>query len=154
MAESSLRDSCVYFAQSAKTGLVKIGSTTRIYSRLYSLGPKADGIRLLGTMPGGLRHERDLQRLFSHFRERGEWFLPSPLLLEFIAANVDPGSAKFTKPDKMFFRIDPLLRREFRAEVHRRGWLIEDRVADLIRRDLDGLRRKPKVEPEPEVAAV
>ncbi len=52
----------------------------------------------------------------------------------------------------MYVRIDPLLRREFRAEVHRRGWLIEDRVADLIRRDLDGLRRKPKVEAEPVTA--
>jgi hypothetical protein len=77
----------VYFAEALLTGLVKIGFTTRINARMKMLEDDYDTINLLATTEGGKAREREIHGIFNGVRIKDEWFAPSPLLLEYIAAN-------------------------------------------------------------------
>jgi hypothetical protein len=79
----------VYFAESLKTGLVKIGHTTQIKTRMQFLSVDERRINLLGVTDGGLAREREIQANFARFLVKYEWFLPSPLLLEYVAVNCE-----------------------------------------------------------------
>jgi hypothetical protein len=85
--EHGLHPSLVYFAESLKTGLVKIGHTTRLRRRLQSLSVDERRINLLGVTDGGRAREKEIHDNFDRFLVKHEWFIPSPLLLEYIAVN-------------------------------------------------------------------
>jgi hypothetical protein len=74
----------VYFAQASRTGEVKIGFSTQVHNRLYSLGNlRWSEMTLLGWIPGGPKRERKMHAKFDEFALGAEWFEPAPELLEF-----------------------------------------------------------------------
>lgn len=73
-------DSVVYVVEAVGLGMVKIGTTRDIEERLSDLRYAAPtGLKLLMTMPGGLREERALHRRFAEHRSHGEWFHHEPI---------------------------------------------------------------------------
>lgn len=76
----------VYFLQERGAGAIKIGTSANVEKRIRSLGRiMPHELVLLVTMPGGHRIEALAHGLFKRARIRGEWFLPVPELLEYIA---------------------------------------------------------------------
>ncbi len=74
------RRSFVYFAQAPGGGSIKIGYSSELARRLKELDCVA-----LATFPGNQLDERELHARFEHIRVDGEWFQPTPELLDFIA---------------------------------------------------------------------
>jgi hypothetical protein len=79
----------VYFAESLKTGLVKIGYTTQLNHRMQYLSVDGRRINLLGVTDGGRAREKEIHADLDRFLVKSEWFLPSPLLLEYVAVNCE-----------------------------------------------------------------
>lgn len=82
-------DSYVYFIQE-EGGLVKIGVAKDPDRRLKDL--RAGNPRelvLLGTMRGGRDVEFELHNTFASYRERGEWFRPTKVLIAMATARMD-----------------------------------------------------------------
>ena len=81
--DSHKHETLTYFLESG--GLIKIGSTNNVARRMYHIaGQSPLPINLLGTC---LADEKDLHDLFASFRHHGEWFIPSPEIMEYIEAN-------------------------------------------------------------------
>lgn len=79
----------VYFVQAETLGLIKIGVTNDTARRLGSLQTfSPDRLKLLGLMicPARGSLEAWLHNRFADARSHGEWFNPTPALVEFIAA--------------------------------------------------------------------
>lgn len=75
----------VYFAQAGEDGPIKIGTSEQVDRRLKSLQLSCpQKLRLLGTVFGGHKLERELHRMFEAHRIQGEWFRAGPDLLEYI----------------------------------------------------------------------
>lgn len=76
----------VYFAENAADGLIKIGTSSNLEARLYGLRKPRKGvfhdIRLLVTTEGWLAKERAYHAHFTASRVKGEWFMPTPDILE------------------------------------------------------------------------
>lgn len=76
----------VYFIRSGEGGPIKIGHARDPYTRLMNLRTASpEPVTYLGHVAGGIDEERALHKRFGHLRIRGEWFLPAPELLDFIA---------------------------------------------------------------------
>lgn len=75
----------VYFAQAQRTGEIKIGFSTQVYSRLYSLGnQRFTQVELLGWKRGGPAMERKMHAKFADLAIGGEWFEPDPVLFDYV----------------------------------------------------------------------
>jgi len=75
----------IYFAQVDGRGPIKIGFSIKVNSRLASLRiGTAKDLRLLRTMDGTPRHERELHARFHKYRIRGEWFRFTGELRDFV----------------------------------------------------------------------
>lgn len=93
-------DAVIYFVEAPSTGLVKIGFTTNLKARLYSLrggGGAAVVMRLVKAIPGSRRVEAAMHRRFKAHRVRGEWFTLAPIRAEIeaitasvVLADVEP----------------------------------------------------------------
>jgi hypothetical protein len=78
----------IYFLQEPVANRIKIGRAISFKSRLNSIqSSNVEILKVVATMPGGLAEERSLHARFQSTRIRGEWFGPSPELLELIEAN-------------------------------------------------------------------
>lgn len=82
-----MRQRCgmVYFAREMPDGPIKIGFATNVERRLNNLqigNPRE--IKVVAAFPGTLATEDRVHRLFFNDHLRGEWFQPSPGLLQFI----------------------------------------------------------------------
>lgn len=87
----------VYFIQ-ADYGPVKIGHAINPYKRMQDLqGACPCKLKLLATMPGGARLERQIHRFFAHLNIRGEWFNLDGCLLSFVENNAKIFEMDFTK---------------------------------------------------------
>lgn len=77
----------VYFVQCGVVGPIKIGSAGDVTRRVAALQTGTpERLRVIARAPGvGVEGERELHRRFAHRRIRGEWFRPSPDLLNFAA---------------------------------------------------------------------
>jgi hypothetical protein len=73
----------VYFIRSSRSGLIKIGISSHPINRLRELRT-SEPVELLGTLQGGRDKELALHKQFAEHRVHGEWFTPSPCLIEFI----------------------------------------------------------------------
>lgn len=83
--------SVVYFAND-DAGLVKIGSTADLPTRLRSVGNgRVSPMKLIGTIPGNHRHEHAVQRALEPYREHGDWFKNCPAVLRLIQDVLDNG---------------------------------------------------------------
>lgn len=83
----------IYFVRAVRVGLIKIGKADCAVKRFGSLKTMSpDQLELLGIMLCDRRGalERQLHSRFRQLRAHGEWFHPSPTLLQFIADNVMP----------------------------------------------------------------
>jgi hypothetical protein len=75
----------VYFAQPKGGGLIKIGSTRWLKSRVAALqGASPVEIVLLAAAQGSRKHEVRLHDHFAEHRARGEWFNPCPELVRLV----------------------------------------------------------------------
>lgn len=81
-----LARSVVYFIRcNCSVGFIKIGLADNVPSRLAALqGCCPYKLEVIATMPGGVSAEKEMHKQFSHAREIGEWFRPTPDLLAFI----------------------------------------------------------------------
>jgi len=88
-----LRGQHVYFIQSVRGGLIKIGSANDPHHRLGLIQKMCPvRLRILGVMWGKSSFwERGIHLEFDHLRRHGEWFTPAPELLAYIAEHAtDP----------------------------------------------------------------
>lgn len=78
---------CVYFLQAGDNGPIKIGSTKNLLVRLRTLCAMSPvPLKLLGVMKGENAEQHCHIRLGA-FCLHGEWFAPSPVVLDFIREN-------------------------------------------------------------------
>lgn len=78
----------VYFVQGAITGMVKIGIARSPKRRLLAIRTDcSEPVELVGLIdaPDAAQMEAALHRQFAADRSHGEWFRPSPALLDHIA---------------------------------------------------------------------
>lgn len=77
----------IYFIKGAISGRIKIGKSNDPERRLRALQTGSpEPLELLGTIPGGLKEERILQKKFKRFAMHGEWFKGEPDLVYAIKA--------------------------------------------------------------------
>lgn len=82
-----------YFLQAGDGGPIKIGSTRNLAVRLRTLCMMSPvPLRLLGVIEGEDAEDRCHFRLGA-FRLHGEWFAPSPVVIEFIRQNASEREA-------------------------------------------------------------
>jgi hypothetical protein len=77
----------IYFIQDTHRGYIKIGFTDGVdaQSRLRALQTgNSTQLAVLASMEGGRADEKRLHEKFAGDRESGEWFRPSPALVQFI----------------------------------------------------------------------
>jgi len=77
----------IYFIQQGKTGPIKIGYTKNndISKRIASMQTaSSEKLVLLGYTEGDREKEALLQRFFHAYRLHGEWFEPSPMVLNYV----------------------------------------------------------------------
>jgi len=126
----------VYFAQRRSGGLIKIGWSTGVHSRMIALRT-----RLLGSMPGRRKEELAVHERFKHLRAKGEWFRPDAELLEFIrtkAQQHEPENDGTQSPIRMSESLKERIR-EYRQQVKdNRGFEISysEAIRSLIERGL------------------
>ncbi len=96
-------DPIVYFIRSYLTGLVKIGTTNSLASRILNLRNAHPGrLEVIGVMDGGQPREAEIHRQFRAQRYDGEWFVETAALVEFIKAN-----AREQHPDLGGVKLEP-----------------------------------------------
>jgi hypothetical protein len=79
------REPIVYFIQAGDAGPIKIGTTLNLTSRLSELQCGCpDELRVLGSIPGSHALESELHARFATHRYRGEWFVATRNLLNYI----------------------------------------------------------------------
>lgn len=73
----------LYFVQGEQTGLIKIGSSTSPINRLESMQTGSpEKLKLLFYIDNAVESERVMHEQFAGVRHRGEWFKPTPELLD------------------------------------------------------------------------
>lgn len=87
----SNRGDRAYFIQHEDGGPIKIGVSWKPDDRLRQININTHDprYRLLATLPGGRTTEVELHVRFRRIRVHGEWFLPEPELLDYIAGIPD-----------------------------------------------------------------
>jgi hypothetical protein len=76
----------IYYVASQLGGVVKIGTTVDLKSRLARLGRENPAVTLqvLATEPGGPSVEFERHRQFTKSHQRGEWYWLTPDLVAWI----------------------------------------------------------------------
>lgn len=75
----------IYFLRSPSSGLIKIGRTKYLRSRLADLSYQhREQLIVLGVLDEPDVYETQLHRQFKKWRVRGEWFEPTAHLLAFV----------------------------------------------------------------------
>ena len=80
----------VYFIEAVGSGRVKIGRSTDVPKRLYTLDKAASSpfpFAFLGAVPESEFCETELHHRFAQYRVHKEWFTLSDEILAFISAN-------------------------------------------------------------------
>ncbi len=127
----------VYLAENESGTVMKIGTTTNPVRRRRTLitnarvlSPQPLGpFRMVAVIRGGTNRERKVQRQFSQYRIRGEWFNHSAEIAEFFKAR-----AVTVPPQPRLFTTDlsaALVARAKRA-ARRKGLLLMAAVAQAM----------------------
>jgi hypothetical protein len=104
----------VYFIQAGARGPIKIGLTSDVRRRLFSLQTASpQPLRLLGGIPGGQGLERALHRELAAHHIKGEWFRPAPEVRRFahLAAVIDGRHPEEVATWQICEELRPRLRR-------------------------------------------
>ena len=91
----------VYFVRRLD-GLIKIGYSTFVAARVQDLARVHGTIHMLAVIAGGVGVEKGHHAAFGSCRVIGEWFAPSPALLDYIGTlvSVEPlGTVTRRAPD-------------------------------------------------------
>jgi hypothetical protein len=98
----------IYFIRAGEAGAIKIGYTkSDANRRLYELQTShPEPLRILGIMGGDCEAERSLHRRFAKDHLRGEWFNPSPELLNFIESNTVREAAQKRFERRLSWQMD------------------------------------------------
>lgn len=110
----------VYFARKVSDPTeIKIGTANNLETRLGAVARAVGPIHLVGSMPGGVATEREIQVRFSHLRIEGEWFRSSEELETYIQIAAKAEDRKFGLRSKVWTTkaVQPLARRETDAKV-------------------------------------
>lgn len=76
----------IYFAQRHSDNLIKIGFSTCVPERMAYLRRKFGSMELLGLLrAGSMNDETRLHYRFRNICVTGEWFTPSPELIDYIS---------------------------------------------------------------------
>ena len=84
LSQEFAKRSVIYYLRRSSDGLIKIGTTGNLSSRLSSLRGEHGEIRLLLTHNGSYARETELHSQFQDLWVEGEWFSPHKPLLEWI----------------------------------------------------------------------
>jgi T5orf172 domain len=84
LAAEFSRRNVIYYLRRASDGLIKIGTTRDLPTRMTNLRREHGEARLLLTHDGGYDREDEMHEQFAALRVVGEWFRPEPALLEWI----------------------------------------------------------------------
>lgn len=76
----------IYYLRRASDGLIKIGTTRDLPSRMTNLRREHGETRLLLTHDGGYDREDEMHEQFAALRVTGEWFRPEAPLLDWIVS--------------------------------------------------------------------
>lgn len=79
----------IYFLRHVETGLIKIGTTKNLKSRVYDLEREHGKLEVMGFVAGYEWYETELHKRFDHLNKRGvlsgrEWFSPDSELINYI----------------------------------------------------------------------
>jgi hypothetical protein len=92
----------IYFIQVDEAGPIKIGYTTDLEERMACLQKQhPTPLRLLASVQGSRREERQVLLTFAADRLRGEWFRPTERLLSLIAHVVETGSLYLPEAERV-----------------------------------------------------
>lgn len=133
----------IYYLQAAPDGLIKIGTTNDLATRLRTLMASCPVVlTLLRTHAGSHVTERSLHELFYKHRSHGEWFYPHPEILAHIKATQDQ--------DRRPVGVETALSQKL---VHPKNRLTSDEVRSIYVEFSQGARvnqlaKKYDVEPE------
>lgn len=119
--------SVVYFVRCADSGLVKIGTTTKMAPRFRAMQAESGGrLRVLGTVAGDKELEAELHARFASGRSHNEWFVPSKALTDYIETHASPWSMPRPKPQRdrrrpitgaLWKEVQPRLCRRLKQEM-------------------------------------
>lgn len=90
----------VYIVRGLESGLLKIGQSASMTTRMRTLAVTAEPVELLAAFPGSLAVERGLHRRFRHALARGrEWFHDDGSIRAFIETlpEIHRGSMSFER---------------------------------------------------------
>jgi len=75
----------VYFIREMPHGGIKIGTCNSVNKRLLVMQTgNSRELKVVATMKGGFKKEKQLHKHFKYCRIRGEWFSPAPELIDLI----------------------------------------------------------------------
>jgi hypothetical protein len=74
----------IYFIRGTISKNIKIGQTVGSIATRFAGWQSSDILECLTTIPGGQKEEKELHLRFEHLSSHGEWFFPSPELLDYI----------------------------------------------------------------------
>lgn len=84
-ANTTYGQSAVYFVEAPLLGLIKVGVTIQLNTRLQQLASMSPvPLVFLGACVGELDYERKIHKHFDHIRSHGEWFHDAPELRQAI----------------------------------------------------------------------
>lgn len=111
----------IYYIQSKETGLIKIGTSERVKSRMKQISKqhKSD-MCICALSEGGRSEEQDIHSVFGMHRAHGEWFYPHPDLMLHIE-NVGMREIPKDKVGVYTVRVDDEFKARLEAEAKRRG---------------------------------
>jgi hypothetical protein len=120
----------IYFLSRPSDGLIKIGRTHCLRSRLSQLAREhGPGLTVLGIVSEDRHIEAELHRRFQFGWYEGEWFRPGAELLDFIAHN----AREWTIADDLVpVRLPSLLVEQARAVAEMEGLPLADVIASIL----------------------
>ena len=91
MKDTMIGVDCVYFIKAPINSLIKIGTTSNLTKRLRDLRFMSPApLEPMGYHEGDHAEERELHVMFRHARSHGEWFRPTPDVLDYIHHHAKP----------------------------------------------------------------
>jgi hypothetical protein len=141
--KSSSREEFVYFMQRARSGSIKIGTTTDLPGRLAAISTSSDEpVSVIGVMRGGRRVEAAIHYRFIDHQCQGEWFSPHEDIVAFIKRNTMKSVDEILSYERTFRHVASFVNSSLRSEGSARivtsdfdryvAWCIDNTTSQLV----------------------